>query len=114
MAKVISIKSRKELGLQDFAKNRALVEKKGRYLGNLPSSEAAAVRHWQDALIIINDQINELLQDYHASYDQYLEYIKNIFHYLRISGTFNPALETLFINEDDGHIWSVKIDGKDL
>lgn len=86
-----------------------MVEKEGHYLGNLPISEATAVRHYQDALTIKSDQINELLEDYEASYNQYLEYIKNIFQYLKISQPFDPALDTLFINRDDGHIWAVKL-----
>ena len=111
MAKVISIKSWKELGQQNYTENVALVEQKGRYLGNLPYSEADVVRQWQNTLAIKKEQIDELIEDFQESYDQYSEYITDIFLYLKMSEPFSPELERLFINENDGHIWAVKHDG---
>ena len=113
MAKVISITSRRRLGQPDFTKNDALVAREGRYLGNLPSSEAKTVRRWHDMLTTKLDQINELVAEYENSHAQYLQEISYFFSYLKIPGTFNPALERLFIHGDDGHIWAVKRDDKD-
>ena len=51
MAKILSLKTGKQLGGQDFEDNNRLVTEKGFYIGVLPKDEAAYFRNLQEVLV---------------------------------------------------------------
>jgi hypothetical protein len=105
--------SRKVLGQHNYLENDAKVEAGGRYIGFLPSKETADVRQWHNILKVKKEQIDELIEDFEMSHNQYLQDISSIFHYLKIdTESINTTTEKLSVSED-GHMWAVKCQEND-
>lgn len=106
--KVISLKSGKDLGRQNFDANDKLVNQEGRYIGALPSEDAEFMRKWHDRLVCEQAQITELIDEYEAHHLQYLTDLTSVLLYLGFNPeSFDPEKERMFISED-GHVWVVE------
>lgn len=106
MAKILSLKTRKLLGGQDFEENDRLVTEKGLYIGVLPKAEAAYFRNSQDELVNRQVKINQLTEEFEAVYGRYLNGIQHTLIRFKYISNFDPETEELFIGED-GHMWTI-------
>lgn len=106
MAKILSLKTRKQLGGQDFEENDRLVTEKGFYIGVLPKDEAAYFRNLQEELVNLQVKINQLNEEFEAVYGRYLKDIQYTLIRFKYISNFDPETEQLFIGED-GHMWTV-------
>jgi hypothetical protein len=107
MCKVISLKSRMQLGGSDCKENDEIANRKGEYIGMLPLKVAKDLRELQDNLNIEVIQINQLTEEFEEHHKLYLYEIGTIlkkYHY--IVNSYNPETKQLLIGED-GHMWVV-------
>ncbi|MGV8980525.1 hypothetical protein [Clostridium sp.] len=107
MCKVISLKSRNQLGGNDYKKNDELASRKGDYIGMLPLTVAKELRELQANLNMEEIQINQLVEEFDEHYKQYLYEIgTTLKKYNYVTNSFNPETKQLLIGED-GHMWVV-------
>lgn len=110
MGKVISLKSRMQLGGSDFKENDELVSKKGFYIGVLTESLTKELRAMQNMLEAEQIKINQLTEEYTYGYNEYISKINYVLlKYNHIVKSYNPEIEALCIGED-GHMWLIKHD----
>jgi hypothetical protein len=108
VGKLVSIKTGKELGGQDYIENDDLVAKKGQYIGVLPKEDADYVRMLQEKMTAQQIEINERIEAFDLQRKYYIEDVISILlHFEILPEDFNPATEDLYIGED-GHTWIVK------
>lgn len=107
MNNVYSFRTKKQLGKQDTKANDELASK-GRYVGCLPNEDAVDMRAQQDKLIVEQQQINELIEDFDWHYSEYMINVCKVLTYLGVDlSTFDTATDKLMIGED-GHVWIIK------
>ena len=112
MAKILSLKTGKQLGGQDFEENDRLVTEKGFHIGVLPKDEVAYFRNLQEELVNRQVKINQLNEEFEAVYVRYLNDIQHTLIRFKYISNFDPETEELFIGED-GHMWTVSKDFND-
>ncbi|GCD12245.1 hypothetical protein [Clostridium tagluense] len=107
MSEVISLKSGKKLGGNNYKQNDEIANTKGEYIGMLPLTVAKELRELQDNLNIEEIQINQLIEEFEGHYKQYLYEIgTTLKKYNYIINSYNPETKQLLIGED-GHMWVV-------
>jgi hypothetical protein len=107
MAEVISIITKKHLGVQDTAANDKVAEE-GIYLGCLPKLDAIGIRQVQSILAIKQQQINELIEIFNTEHKDYLDAVCSVLVFFEASEEdFDPAKDKLMVGED-GHTWIAK------
>ncbi|MCB2300144.1 hypothetical protein [Clostridium tagluense] len=72
MSEVISLKSGKKLGGNNYKQSDEIANTKGEYIGMLPLTVAKELRELQDNLNIEEIQINQLIEEFEGHYKQYL------------------------------------------
>jgi hypothetical protein len=108
MAKVISLKSREQLGGCDYKENDELVDREGEYIGALTLKDTKLFRDIQDMLDQELIRINQLTEKFDEHYQDYVNKLNYIFSkYKYVIKSYNPKVERLFIGVD-GHMWIVK------
>lgn len=107
MCKIISLKSRNQLGGNDYKKNDKIANRHGEYIGMLPLNVAKELRVLQDNLNIEVIQLNQLTEEFEGHHKQYLYEIgTTLKKYNYATNSFNPVTNQLLIGED-GHMWVV-------
>lgn len=108
MGKVISLKTGKLLGGNDYEETSEVVRRKGVYIGVLPLKVAKQIREIQQKLIVEQIQIDQLIEEFDEHYSQYANEINNnLIEDGYAVKSFNQETENLLIGED-GHMWIVK------
>jgi hypothetical protein len=108
MGKVISLKSREQLGGCDSKENDELVNKEGEYIGVLTPAHTKLFRDMMSTLDQELIRINQLTEEHDEHYHQYINELNYVFtRYKYVIKSYNPETERLFIGED-GHMWIIK------
>lgn len=108
MGKVISLKSREQLGGCDSKENDDLVNRDGEYIGVLTPTRTKLFRDMMSTLDQKLIKINQLTEEYNEHYQEYINELNYVFiRYKYVIKSYNPEIERLFIGKD-GHMWIIK------
>lgn len=101
-------KTYKEVTAQDTAKNDALVDKYGVYLGNLIPQDTKRIRDLISQLHFLNNQIEQLNNEWDTINDEKMQLQEKFLRYL------SPSKPLIIDNEKDsliisqeGHVWVI-------